>query len=223
MCTRNVRGVRSLRRGVAAIMLTGMMSLVTPGRVSADTVTVFDNYKPNFGTATFAGQVINPLSPQRDRDYANSFVPSASGVVSDIWATVTMVSGINEVDLWLMSDSGGAPDRVLEMWNVKNQMGLRGGLNPPVHVQGDGSTFLQAGEQYWLVASAPIPTVAQWMFNGINDNGPVVLRENGGSWNTAPSTLRGAFRVDIVPEPATLCIMAFGAISMLRRRRRTVN
>lgn len=196
------------------------MALTAVGSVRAEVVTVFDNYKPNFGAATFAGQVINPLSPQRDRDYANSFVPSASGVVSDIWATVTMISGVNEVDLWLMSDSGGAPDRVLEMWNLTNAMGLRGGLNPPVHAEGDGGTFLQAGEQYWLVASAPIPTVAQWMFNGMSDTGSVMLRENFGSWQGAPSNLRGAFRVDVVPEPATLCMMAAGAIAVLRRRRK---
>lgn len=219
MCTISVRGVRLPRSGVAVAMLTTFAWLTATGSVSAEVVTVFDNYKPNFGAATFDGQVINPLAPQRDRDYANAFVPSTSGVVSDIWATVTMVSGINQVDLWLMSDNGGAPDRVLEAWSLTNAMGLRGGLNPPVHVEGDGSTFLQAGEQYWLVASAPLPTVAQWMFNGVGDTGPVMLRENGGSWSPAPSALRGAFRVDVVPEPATLCMMALGAITLLRRRR----
>lgn len=219
MCTNSVMGMRLAHRGVCVVALAAVMALASTGRVNADVVTVFDNYKPNFGAATFAGQVINPLAPQRDRDYANSFIPSTSGVVSDIWATVTMISGVNEVDLWLMSDGGGAPDRVLEMWNLTNAMGLRGGLNPPVHVEGDGSTFLEAGEQYWLVASAPIPTVAQWMFNGVSDNGAVMLRENLGSWQSAPSSLRGAFRVDVVPEPATLCIMAFGAITILRRRR----
>lgn len=220
MGTINTRGKRLPRRGAGAVALSALLWLASAGGASAEVVTVFDNYKPNFGTATFDGQVINPLSPQRDRDYANSFIPTTSGIVSDIWATVTMVSGVNELDLWLMSDGGGTPDRVLEMWHLTNAMGLRGGLNPPVHVQGDGSTFLQAGEQYWLVASAPLPTVAQWMFNGVSDTGPVMLRLNNGAWTPAPSTLRGAFRVDVVPEPATLCIMVLGAFTVLRRRRR---
>jgi len=197
----------------------GVASIASVGR--AGVITVFDNYKPNFGTATFSGQVINPLGPQRDRDFANEFVPSASGIVTELWATVTMVSGVNQVDLWLMSDSNGAPDRVLEGWHLVNQMGLRGGLNPPLHVVGDGSTFIEAGEMYWLVSSAPLPTVAQWMHNGINDHGPVMYRENNGSWNASSNDLRGAFRVD-VPEPATLVMLLAGAGMILRRRvRRT--
>jgi len=224
MCTNNVRGVRSLGRGAGVVVLTTIMWLTSVGAVQAEVVTVFDNYKPNFGTATFDGQVINPIHyPRIDRDVANSFVPTASGVVSDIWATVTMVSGVNEVDLWLMSDSGGAPDHVLEMWHLTNAMGLRGGLNPPVHVEGDGSTFLEEGEQYWLVASAPPETVAMWMYNGVGDMGANLMRVNSGSWAPSVGTypaLRGAFRVDVVPEPATLCIMALGAVTVLRRRRR---
>jgi len=215
------------RRAVAVVMLAGMIAIASADRAGADTVTVFDNYKPNFGAATFDGQVINPLVPSRDRDVANAFTPTASGIVSDIWATVTRRQGANVMDLWLMSDNNGVPDRVLEMWTVTNEMGITGGLNPPLHVQGDGSTFLQADEQYWLVASGPsLSTVAQWMYNGVGDTGPNLMRENGGSWtgHTGPlGALRGAFRVDVVPEPATLCIMAFGALSILRRRRRSVH
>ena len=230
MCTKQIRGVRSLRRGihrrgvrvVAAAVAIWLSSI---GMADAGMITVFDNYKPNFGTATWDGQVINPIrTPQVDLDAANAFVPTASGPVSDIWATVTRIQGVNEIDLFLMSDGGGAPDRVLEMWNVTNAMGLRGGLNPPVHVQGDGGTFLQAGETYWLVASAPLlSTVGMWMYNGVNDQGPSLIREDDGPWRTATGPypfLRGAFRVDVVPEPATLCMMAAGALTVLYRRRR---
>jgi hypothetical protein len=227
MGTISVIGVRSpeggrLRRKLRCLVTALFCWGVSGTIASADVITVFDNYKPNFGAATFDGQVINPLGPQRDRDFANGFVPTQSGPLAQIWATVTMVSGVNEVDLWLMADNNGAPGNVLEAWNLTNAMPLRGGLNTPLYVQSDGNTFLEAGELYWLVASAPLPTVAQWMFNGINDRGPTSFRENGGSWQTPPgplSDLRGAFRVDIVPEPATLCIMAMGALTLLRRRR----
>jgi len=37
-----------------------------------------------------------------------------------LWATVTMVSGVNQVDLCLNSHTNGAPVRVLEGWHLVN-------------------------------------------------------------------------------------------------------
>lgn len=225
MMTTMVRGTRASARRlrhqrgpVAAFALA--MSLAA-GAARGDAVVVFDNFQPPNDTfATFSGQLMNNLnSPPRDYDIANAFTPSASGYVSDIWAAFTLQTGSNIVDLWLMSDNNGMPGQILEVWQAVNQMGIRGGFGGPVHFTGDQSTFVQGGQQYWLVSSSPLPTVSWWMHNAVNDFGPVMRRINGGAFSYWSDQRRGAFRVAVVPEPATLLLLAGGAVVVLRRRR----
>jgi hypothetical protein len=179
---------------------------------------VFDNFGPNdsydvsHGYTLAVGLNSTGLPPNTNLDQGALFIPSDSGYLSDIWLAVGLGSGANELDVWLMDTVAGQPGSILESFHFSNAMGPFGSNNPPLHAGGNGSTFLTAGLEYWLIASLSGPNAAAaWNLNDIGDQGPITFRENLGPWqgSSAGETINNVFRV-AVPEPGTLGLIGLG-------------
>src|SRR5260370_35091783 len=84
---------------------------------SADSV-VFSDLPP---ATTFHayGLTVTP----KDFDLAMGFTPSSSYTLDDIALAVELISGANQLDVWLSSDSGGlGPGAVLGSFHFANAM-----------------------------------------------------------------------------------------------------
>lgn len=178
---------------------------------------VYDNFGANWTYNTGTGYTISVGAPvNTDWDQGNSFVPSQSGYLTDVWAAVNHVTGDNTMELWLMDDNGNQPGNILETFKFQNAMvpGGFGGQNPPLHGVGAGTTFLDSSKKYWLIASTPGPNSwCAWNYS-LSDFGDRAARQNMGAWTISQSQ-KAAFAIAI-PEPATLGLLALGLL--LRRR-----
>lgn len=186
---------------------------------------VFDNFGAGDSYITGAGNGISGATSflGRELDTANAFTPSGSGFVSNIWLAAGLnrvFPGTNELEVWLMDDNNNEPGNILEAFLFVDAMGFFGDSNPLLNAEASGETFLMAGEQYWLAASAPVPdTYAAWNYNIIGFSGPIAFREDMGNWNVISNTVGfGAFRIS-VPEPTTVVLLGLGLAGLGFARR----
>ena len=165
-------------------------------------------------------------------DVANPFTVPAPGYVLDkIELAVSLETQYdpnpNELDVWVMSDSGGLPGAVLESFHFTDAMGSFGWHNPILSADSVVRPSLTGGATYWLAASVPTVTCAAWNWSVYTESGDSAGRHSGGWALDTYDRHHGAFRItatelgaDVIPEPATLSLLALGGLAVLRRRRR---
>jgi hypothetical protein len=136
-------------------------------------------------------------------------------------------NGPNQVDLFLMSDSGGLPGSTIESWHLTN-LPTTCGPCPLSTITSASNPVLVPGDQYWVVASGGEQTFDTWTFTlAGNSFSPLALRSifNGvdSGWGLNSSGRQGALVVsgDAVPEPSSfaLTILALPVIFLLGRFR----
>src|SRR5207244_4430778 len=102
-----------------------------------------------------------------------AFVPQGRNYfLTRIEIPIELISGPNELDVYVMADVGGLPSGVIEAIHVSNAM--TAGRQALATINSIQRPMLLAGQQYWLVAAGGQATFAVWSFNSINDAGPVV-------------------------------------------------
>lgn len=133
------------------------------------------------------------------------------------------ISKGGNASMWIFSDSAGLPGSMLGSFDI----------NPPANSYVVGNNFPYTGPTitlapstpYWIVAGAPTGTANYvWGYTGSASTGPGSIPQNwaftgiqNGPWT--PQTGFAYFlQVNVVPEPASMSLLAFGA-AMLRRRR----
>jgi hypothetical protein len=210
------------RVGVLAAACLLALALVSPAAGQATPVSVYNTFGGGMSYDVFSGfDVLGPgVDPFLTVDQTMGFVPSLSGVLSEITLAFEYVQGTNAVDMYLMTDAGGLPGSVLESWTFPAMTDPF--FDPLITLTGDGTTTLLAGQPYWLVASAGAPdTRALWLWGENGVDGPVGSRIDGGPWDISDFT-QGAFDVNVVvPEPATMALLAFGLVGAVAARRKT--
>src|SRR5262245_58886582 len=156
-----------------------------------------------------------------DFDQGSPFTPGASVALQSLEVALQYISGTNSVDVWLMSDVAGAPGAIHESFTAVNLPSFGSSNNVLAVLTSVLNPVLLAATQYWVIASANGDTWATFNDNVTGDTG-LALRANGGAWNVTPNPA-GAFRVtgqDVIPEPATIALVAAGLGAFARARRR---
>lgn len=204
---------------------------------SADAQTIaFNNFGPGDSYDPVGAWGIANNAGGHTYTFGARFVPTATGSVSDIWLPAELSGGSNNLEVALMSDSGGQPGSVMETWSFINE--LNGISSTILHGIGVGTTQITAGQTYWLVASAPVSgTFASW-----NQTSPVVYGTYafsttvgfGGPWLIETDEVEPAFRVAVNAPPQAVPTMTewgmtifvalagFVSIVYLRKQRREI-
>jgi hypothetical protein len=216
------------RRGTQVIVFGVLLSLATVSPAYA--VTVYNNFVGpdhdgwdyDWGMGwTVAGENV---PAQYGVEQAMLFYPSASGPVSDIWVAMWYVpldSQPDVVTLRLAHNPNGlppTPQDVMEEWTITSFQSWSQ-WNPPQHLVGSGTSYLEQGASYWLWASGGSTTWCGWCLNkNPSLTCPHTLRREGENWLPIGNETASAFRVDVVPEPTALILLG-ACLPALRRRR----
>lgn len=181
---------------------------------------LYDNLGPTNDFSHSGGYLIGVFDNANWRQ-GFQFTASSSGYVSSLDVAISYNEVLNEtVTYQLYNDNLGTVGTLLEEFAVVASMPwlAQTGIES---VLGLGTTFLSAGSDYWLMATAPSWTV--WSFNDTGDllrraynpGGPAGLTYDDGS-------IAAAFRLNSVPEPATLALITFGFAGIGYRRREQI-
>ena len=205
------------------------LAIVLLAATASANITVYNNFGEehggwdyNYGLGwTIAGENV---AAQYGVEQAFLFEPSASGTMTDIWAPMWYVpidSGYDEVTFRLVANTNGAfPTEadIMEEWVVTDFESWTA-WSDPHHFTGDGTSYLEAGTSYWLWAVGGETTWCGWCMN--NDPAltlPHTLRREDQEWLSVSLSTAPAFRVDVLPEPASLSLLSLGLLALLRRR-----
>jgi hypothetical protein len=200
---------------VAVVLLAAMSAQAAP-------VTIFSNFNSdptNLYDANGYWFVFAPAIRAGGLSAAMGFTPSDADVLTQIDVAITLYSGTSLLDFGLYSDSGGVPGSLLTSWSIASLPAAGTCCTVETLVPGTSIT-LNAGVQYWLLASVSQDTMALWNTNNIGQQGP--------EWSTgvgASTQTEGAFDVlgDPVPEPASALLVTCGVALLglvVRRRQR---
>ncbi len=184
----------------ATLMLTALTLLFGAGRGKADFIydnLPYETYKPVAGY-TVSG---SSSSVGFNEGHTESFIAGASANLSDV--QIAMWSdGFPSTSGFTLTLTDASND-TLESWHALAPTGNANVTIPVVQVDSVLHPLLQAGQRYYLTASADSTTADAWEANS----------------DTYTQTIAG-FRVDgessvVTPEPSTLTLLGIGAVSML--------
>ena len=171
----------------------------------------------NFGPGdSYDTNDYHPVGSVDNFSWAMEFTSATSGPLASM-AFAMDEFGAYRIALCL--DTGGnGPGTQLQTWfSGGNDNGLD-------YVYGNGSTSLTAGQNYWVTVEPLTGDEFPWgeWFWSNNTYDPVdyaftVLPPN--AWTPVPGARSSAFRVETVPEPASLAGLALAAAAFLIRSR----
>lgn len=180
---------------------------------SANAVTAFSNYGPGDSFVSSAGWTIGESTEQR---VASQFTSAASGQLDYIKLTLfAPTPGL--VNVILHEDNNDTVGNGIQAWGItpaSNDTTYT--LNNPFP-----STVLTAGTKYWLeVRAFGTSTHVAWNFNDQGNTLPTSFANGNGAFGSPSVTDAGVFEVAVVPEPASLTVLALASLAALKRRKK---
>lgn len=159
--------------------------------------------------------------------YGVPFSPGTTAQLSTIKTPLGVFSGPNQIQAFLMSDSGGAPGSIIESFLLS---GLPGSPSPfsLFTINSSLDPLLLAGTRYWFIATGGPNTFAAWTLNsnqGVNylEAFQSVMGGVTGPWTTSTNNnIEGALQVfgNPVPEPAPGALACSGLLALMALRKR---
>jgi len=186
----------------------------------------------NYDTGWNHNQYVTYMATGANTSYglwqqAFDFTPADTETFHSLVLTITLGCGYdyvdNTADVYLMADSDGLPGTVLDTWHFEDTLPVYSTPHPrPVLAcYGDGQVTLTAGQRYWIsLGTDGGNSVISW-FQNTTGYSSKWCRNEGAGWNVISSNITSpVFRVNLVPEPMTLSLLAIGGLALIRRQRR---
>ena len=151
------------------------------------------------------------------------FTPSQNYTFDSTELAISLLSGPNVLNVYLMGSSGGLPSGVLESFDLNGALSDSPSTSL-VTIDSVAHPLLDAGVQYWIVAAGGPQTYASWQQNIHNDMGPNASGSSLTSFvRDSDANVIEAYQVDgtVVPEPQSYLLTAAIALILVWRARIT--
>jgi MYXO-CTERM domain-containing protein len=187
---------------------------------AAQATVLFDNFGPGDTYDFGIGWTIGDTA---DWQLGAGFVMNAGGSYSldSVTASIRHIAGPNFVTLSVYDTVGGLPGSLLETSSAMNLPAHDGTPAPPTVFAFSGSTVLQDGQTYWVIASTDGPAGAwlAWNWNIAHALGLHAQRQGAGPWQVFTFE-QSVLRVEgtLVPAPGALALLGLGLLRTRRRR-----
>lgn len=186
----------------------------------AHAVVAFTNFGPSDEFGTGSGYTIGgPTSVVGNFSQGEQFEAGASGSLDSIRLALQHVSGANNFEVTLYEDAGDAVGSFITSW-TGGGLGAFGSTSILTLNNAFPEIELTAGSKYWLVAAGMDDVWSAWMINNQGDMGGHTISTNSGASWSYTTVNRGAFEVNVVPEPVSMGALAAGLGGLALRRRR---
>lgn len=206
------------------VRMTGI-AVLTAIVGAANAQVAYNSFLPGYGWDMTTGYGINGTGapPKFIQSYATGFEAEASGPVDMISVAVGFLGLGNgrDVRLELFADDGTREGMaaLLGTWDFVNTGTNNLGLLFQIH--NGGPAAVTQGEWYWMhMIALDEDGFHTWMFGDLNILAPALISHDGGmNFQYSPVNNAPALEVTVVPEPATVLVLAGGLLVLSRRRR----
>ncbi len=182
----------------------------------------YSNFTGSYGYDSANGYYVDG-SVGFNQSIQNSFTSGASGVLDTITVAMGHFGFDNDALVSLRADSGGNVGAILGTWDLGPVAEYSAGGQVVTVTNLNNSIVLSASTQYWVECISATPSDQDvWMYTDGDPSGAMSFSQDGDATFNYFNGITNAYEVTVkpVPEPASMSVLGFGALALLRRRKK---